>query len=121
MAPQVSRNDLPALGTPILTKKEGGKKASRRPRGHQFEDLNTPPLADPVNPIGDLILLGRVPPAIIMNDHRRGHQVNAGPSCFEAPHVNSAVGVLIKTGDDLPAIPPGPSNSLRISPSYLFA
>ncbi|MBA7696804.1 hypothetical protein ES703_105456 [subsurface metagenome] len=74
---------------------------------HQFEDLDAPLLSDSVDPISGLVLFGCVPPAIIMDHHRGSHQVYAYPSGLKAAHINSAVRVPVKSGNDLPTFPAG--------------
>src|SRR5581483_704257 len=51
--------------------------------GQQPVDLHRPGLADPVGPVGGLVLDGRVPPAVVVEDPRGPREVQParGPRC----------------------------------------
>ena len=55
-------------------------RSSTVPSGDQLVDLDGAALADPVGPVGGLVLDRRVPPPVEMDDVGRGGEVEPGPT-----------------------------------------
>ena len=69
-----------------------------------------------MNSVRGLVLLGSVPPSVIVNHDRRGHKIDPGASGLKAPQVDFAVGIFVEPGDDLPAISTLPGECDKADP-----
>ncbi|OPZ69380.1 MAG: hypothetical protein BWY83_01991 [bacterium ADurb.Bin478] len=65
-------------------------------------------LADPVGAVGGLVLHGRIPPGIVVDDHVGAGQVQAGAAGLEADEKERDVGIAIELLHDLEPFLGGP-------------
>ena len=75
-----------------------------RVAGHQLEDLDELLLADAVDAVGGLILLGRVPPPVVVDDHRRAGEIDADTAGEQAREQHPFVLFRVEAADDPTAV-----------------
>ncbi len=80
----------------------------------EFEDLNATFLADAVNTIGGLVFSGRIPPAIIMDDNRSGHQIDTDAPGFKTADEYPAGRVIVEPIDDFTAVSAGARQGRKV-------
>ena len=79
--------------------------------GDQFKDLHALMLTDAVNAVGGLVLAGFVPPAVVMDDHGGGCEVDAEASGAQRGDEDLAFGVVVKELDLLAAVARSTANA----------
>ena len=68
------------------------------PLGDEFEHLDTPVLADSVDPVGRLVFPSGVPPPVVMDDDRGRDEVDSDAGRLEGGDEDFAARVVCKTG-----------------------
>src|SRR6185295_13492509 len=93
-----------ALHHAALAVDDGGDLLFQGAFGDQLDHLHGPLLADAVDAVRRLVLPSGVPPAVVVNDHRAGHQVDPRSSRLEAPQEDPALRILVEAVDEGTAI-----------------
>src|SRR6195952_2098324 len=98
---------------------QGGDLLFQCPLGDQLEDLHRSALPEPVDAVGGLVLLRRVPPAIVVDHGRSAYEVDPGAPGLEAAEEDAAVRILVEAVDDRATIDAG-AGELDVPDAELF-
>src|SRR5205823_9170646 len=101
------------IGEALLARQQGVDPFLDGATTNKLVDQHIPLLSDAEGPVGRLILDGRVPPAIKMDDVRSGRQIQAAPARLERNHKKWRSLLGLKSPDQI-----GPAANRRLTVQY---